>query len=106
MTLFNSKRFICEGTHFNSLFGALYMAKLSDFKQPLIIDKLSNLKLRPNRYYLLFDSASGLYWAGGCSWAPYESEAEEASLTQIAAVLDDTQQNYRILPLPDKELIA
>lgn len=99
MTLFNSKRFVCEGTHFNSLFGALYLAKLSDSKQPLILDKLSNLKLRPNRYYLLFDSASGLYWAGRSSWTPYEFEAEEASLTQIAAVLDDTQQNYRIVPL-------
>lgn len=97
MTRQIKSRFICAGTKFTSLFGAIYSCDHC-ISEVTILDTYSGHRLARNGFYVLADKDGATYWSAEHGWVSTTEEADELTLVQVAAILDSVDPMLAIIP--------
>ena len=90
-------RFICAGTKFTSLFGAIYACD-NCISIVTILDTYSGHRLARKGFYILADKDESTYWSMEHGWVSTMEEADELTLVQVASMLDSVDPMLAIIP--------
>lgn len=90
-------RFVCAGTKFTSLFGAIYSCDHCISEVP-ILDAYSGHRLARKGFFVLADKDESTYWTMEHGWVSTIEEADELTIVQVAAILDSVDPMLTIIP--------